>query len=49
LSNDRPENYPSPHHDLAEARRLIEKHDYGRRTEELEDVEAAARAVQDNP
>jgi hypothetical protein len=51
LSNDRPENYPwtSPQHDLAEARRLIEKHGYGRRTEELEDAEAAALAVQDSP
>ena len=37
------ENYPwdSPQHDLAEARRLIEKHGYGRRKEELEDAEAA--------
>ena len=35
--------YPweSPRHDLAEARRLIEKHGYGRRKEELEDAEAA--------
>ena len=35
--------YPwqSPQHDLAEARRLIEKHGYGRRKEELEDAEAA--------
>ncbi|MCY2987366.1 MAG: toll/interleukin-1 receptor domain-containing protein [Planctomycetota bacterium] len=33
--------YPwqSPEHDLAEARRLIEKHGYGRRKEELEDAE----------
>ena len=33
--------YPwaSPHKDLAEARRLIEKHGYGRRMEELEDAE----------
>jgi hypothetical protein len=36
-------SYPweSPRHDLAEARRLIEKHGYGRRKEELEDAEAA--------
>lgn len=49
LSKDRPTSYPekwkSPQADLAEARRLIEKHGYGRRTEELEDAEAAARAV----
>ena len=30
-----------PEHDLAEARRLIEKHGHGRRLEELEDAEAA--------
>lgn len=36
-------NYPweSPEKDLAEARRLIEKHGYWRRKEELEDAEAA--------
>ncbi|HXH95094.1 MAG TPA: hypothetical protein VNN25_26205 [Thermoanaerobaculia bacterium] len=36
-------NYPwqSPQHDLAEARRLIFKHGYLRRKEELEDAEAA--------
>jgi len=35
--------YPweSPEKDLAEARRLIEKHGYWRRKEELEDAEAA--------
>jgi tetratricopeptide (TPR) repeat protein len=51
LSQDRPASYPwtSPQHDLAEARRLIEKHGYGRRKVELEDAEAAARAVQDSP
>jgi hypothetical protein len=51
LSNDRPENYPwtSPQHDLAEARRLIEKHGYGRRTEELEDAEAATLGVRYTP
>jgi hypothetical protein len=51
LSEDRPANYPwtSPQHDLAEARRLIEKHGYWRRKEELEDAEAAARAVPDTP
>jgi hypothetical protein len=32
-----------PHDDLAEARRLIEKHGYWRRKQELEDAEAAAR------
>ena len=37
--------YPweSPKVDLAEARRLIEKHGYWRRKEELEDAEAAAQ------
>ena len=51
LSEDRTTNYPwtSPQHDLAEARRLIEKHGYGRRKEELEDAEAAARGVSDIP
>lgn len=41
----REEVYPwqSPQHDLAEARRLIEKHGYWRRKEELEDAEAAFR------
>ena len=36
-------DYPweSPEHDLKEARRLIEKHGYWRRKEELEDAEAA--------
>ncbi len=35
------QKYPwqSPRADLAEARRLIEKHGYGRRKEELEDAE----------
>jgi hypothetical protein len=43
LSKERPSNYPwtSPQHDLAEARRLIEKHGYWRRKEELEDAELA--------
>jgi hypothetical protein len=51
LSKDRPASYPwtSPQTDLAEARRLIEKHGYWRRKEELEDAEAAARAVPDTP
>jgi tetratricopeptide (TPR) repeat protein len=51
LSKDRPARYPwaSPHADLAEARRLIEKHGYGRRKEELEDAEAAALGVPDTP
>jgi tetratricopeptide (TPR) repeat protein len=42
-SEDGGVDYPweSPQHDLAEARRLIEKHGYGRRKEELEDAEAA--------
>ncbi len=37
------QQYPwkSPQHDLAEARRLIEKHGYWRRKEELEDAEKA--------
>ncbi|MEN6490291.1 MAG: hypothetical protein ABFD66_15665 [Smithella sp.] len=37
--------YPwgSPQYDLAEARRLIEKHGYWRRKEELEDAEAAIK------
>lgn len=45
LSKDRPATYPwtSLQHDLTEARRLIEKHGYERRKEELEDAEAAAR------
>jgi hypothetical protein len=36
-----PYPWKSPEHDLAEARRLIEKHGYGRRIEELKDAEAA--------
>jgi tetratricopeptide (TPR) repeat protein len=36
-----PEKWQSAQHDLAEARRLIEKHGYWRRKEELEDAEAA--------
>jgi hypothetical protein len=41
------QSYPwqSPQHDLAEARRLIEKHGYWRRKEELEDAEAAILAT----
>jgi hypothetical protein len=41
--NGRMRNYPweSPKADLAEARRLIEKHGYWRRKEELEDAEGA--------
>jgi hypothetical protein len=38
-----PYPWDSPQHDLAEARRLIEKHGYWRRKEELEDAEAAAK------
>jgi hypothetical protein len=47
LSKDRPASYPwtSPQYDLAEARRLIKKHGYWRRKEELEDAEAAASAL----
>jgi len=39
-------NYPweSPQQDLAEARRLIVKHGYWRRKEELEDAEEAAKS-----
>jgi hypothetical protein len=49
LSKDRPATYPwtSLQDDLAEARRLIEKHGYWRRKEELEDAEAAALSVSD--
>jgi hypothetical protein len=49
LCKDRPANYPwaSPQYDLAEAQRLIEKHGYWRRKEELEDAEAAAHGVSD--
>jgi hypothetical protein len=36
-----PEEWKSPGHDLAEARRLIFKHGYLRRKQELEDAEAA--------
>jgi tetratricopeptide (TPR) repeat protein len=36
-------NPRGPRHDLADARRLIEKHGYWRRKEELEDAEVAAR------
>jgi len=47
LSRHRPQDYPwvSPRGDLAEARRRIDKHGYGRRWEELEDAEAALRAM----
>jgi len=38
-----PKTWISPHADLAEARRLIEKCGYGRRKEELEDAEAGLR------
>jgi hypothetical protein len=43
--------YPwvSPHHDLAEARRLIEKHGYWRRKEELEDAESVILKQLENP
>jgi hypothetical protein len=43
--------YPwqSPQHDLAEARRLIFKHGYLRRKEELEDAEAALKRFADAP
>jgi tetratricopeptide (TPR) repeat protein len=39
----KPYPWQSPQHDLAEARRLIVKHGYLRRKEELEDVEAALK------
>ena len=38
---DKPYPWQSPQHDLAEARRLIVKHGYLRRKEELEDAESA--------
>ena len=38
----KPYPWESPRKDLAEARRLIEKHGYWRRKGELEDAEAAA-------
>ena len=38
-----PYPWESPQKDLAEARRLIEKHGYGRRKEELEEAEEAAK------
>ena len=40
---DEPYPWESPTADLAAARRLIEKHGYGRRLKELEDAEAASR------
>jgi tetratricopeptide (TPR) repeat protein len=44
-------NYPwqSPQHDLAEARRLIFKHGYLRRKEELEDAEVALKHFAEAP
>jgi len=46
-SSEEVREYPwpdaSPQADLAQARRLIEQHGYGRRQEELEDVEAVVR------
>jgi len=39
-----PEAWVSPQQDLKEARRLIEKHGYWRRKEELEDAEEAAKS-----
>ena len=49
LGKDRPASYPwtSPQDDLAKARRLIAKHGYWRRKEELEDAEAAILAIAD--
>ena len=43
LMANRPERYPwgSPHDDLDKARKLIDECGYGRRSEELEDAEAA--------
>jgi hypothetical protein len=43
LATDADGHARGPREDLAEARRLIEKHGYWRRKEELEDAEAAAR------
>jgi hypothetical protein len=40
-ADDTPSPWDSPQHDLAEARRLIEKHGYARRNEELQDAESA--------
>jgi len=36
--------WESPQHDLAEARRLIEKHGYLRRMDELVDAEEASKS-----
>ncbi len=36
-------SWESIRHDLAEAKRLIDKHGYGRRREELADAELALR------
>jgi hypothetical protein len=43
-AEERGQKFPDidPKVELREARRLIEKHGYGRREEELEDAEAAA-------
>jgi hypothetical protein len=44
-----PYPWQSPQHDLAEARRLIYKHGYLRRKEELEDAEAALKQLAPAP
>jgi tetratricopeptide (TPR) repeat protein len=44
FGRENPYPWDSPEHDLREARRLIEKHGYWRRKEELEDAEAALRS-----
>jgi hypothetical protein len=44
-----PYPWQSPQHDLAEARRFIEKHGYWRRKEELEDAENAIKPSPDKP
>ena len=50
-TGNKEEDYPweSPQHDLAEARRLIEKHGYLRRLPELEDAEAALHPSTNEP
>jgi len=48
FGRETPYPWESPEHDLREARRLIEKHGYWRRREELEDAEAAFKSSQSN-
>jgi hypothetical protein len=49
LCRAKPYPWQSPQHDLAEARRLIFKHGYLRRKEELEDAESALRHFANAP